>query len=448
MRETRFIERVFSRLFMLVLTSIAGTHLLLHIIIGVKSERGAERYSTMVWISLLVSLVLVFCAVCYQSRTKLRFAIACSTLNTIGTALGCIVGKNETAKMVVVYTVSLGIAVAVPFAYRVFEARISKADPKVLRKGILLTSIGVYVLLIVAGLITGKSVGGNIGSLRIGGISLQLTQLQTVLAVLYCSVALSDYSLSDTAKLACILFYLGANTAGLMSVGETGLLLVIAMTTILMIYVCLRSRVLFWVSSVLIMLLGGTCIWAAHESYVSEASGFISGKLASLYQRMNTRLALWFDPGAMDPFAEGYQYLKASDAIALGGWLGTDHHIVNVPNQHNDYIFTALILRFGAISGIVTIMLFLVVLFDGMKLALRIGHEIESNIAFGLTFVMVVQSMLMLSGSIGAIPMTGVPVAFYSESGVCTALSFCSVSFILNAEKLCDTSKGDFLCIR
>ncbi len=111
--------------------------------------------------------------------------------------------------------------------------------------------------------------------------------------------------------------------------------------------------------------IGAGILWYANGR--ADISAFLQ-KCCSMVIKIQSRITIWLHP-ENDPLGTGYQGMKAREAMALGGWFGSDYP-VKIPVEDSDYIFTSILLHMGLAVGILMVLLFLALLVEGIKLYL------------------------------------------------------------------------------
>jgi len=157
--------------------------------------------------------------------------------------------------------------------------------------------------------------------------------------------------------------------------------------------------------------------------------GFVAFKTVSHIEvRVDTWLNPWIDTGGT-----GYQITQSLFAIGSGGFFGSglgQGYPKFIPAVRTDFIFAAICEEFGILGGIAVIMLFFILLYRGMKLALRIEDRYMKAVAFGLTMTIGYQTFIIIGGVIKLIPLTGITLPFLSYGGSSMISSFATLGLL------------------
>jgi cell division protein FtsW len=125
-----------------------------------------------------------------------------------------------------------------------------------------------------------------------------------------------------------------------------------------------------------------------------------------------------------------YQIEQSKIAIANGGILGqrpgnsTQKNFL--PQPYSDFIFAIIIEEYGLIGGGLIVLLYLILLFRGIRIATKTESTFGAILTFGLSFSLVFQAMINMGVAVGLMPVTGQPLPMISMGG--TSLWFTSIA--------------------
>lgn len=162
-----------------------------------------------------------------------------------------------------------------------------------------------------------------------------------------------------------------------------------------------------------------------------------------LFSHIRIRVATWLNPWA-DINGTGYQITQALFAIASGGFFGTGVGLGNpdmIPVVTSDFIFAAICEEMGTFTGMAVIMLFLMLIYRGMKIAIEQNQSFYKILAIGISTVFAIQGIIMFGGVLKLIPLTGITIPFVSYGGSSMISSFISLAILQYASL--DHNRGD-----
>jgi cell division protein FtsW len=121
----------------------------------------------------------------------------------------------------------------------------------------------------------------------------------------------------------------------------------------------------------------------------------------------------------------------AKIAIHMGGITGVGagkSKISNfMPAAYNDFIYSIIIEEYGLVGGIIIVLLYLIFLTRGGIIIRRCNRTFPTFLATGAVTIIILQAIINMAVSAGAIPVTGQPLPWVSWGGtsqVFTALTF------------------------
>jgi len=153
-----------------------------------------------------------------------------------------------------------------------------------------------------------------------------------------------------------------------------------------------------------------------------------------IFDHVQTRVAIWLNPWA-DVEGKGYQIVQSLFAIASGGLVGTGLGLGYpgfVPEVHTDFIFAALTEEMGLLGGIGIILLYILFLYRGFRIALQAGNGFGMLLAGGLTSLLGIQAFTILGGVTKLVPLTGITLPFISYGGSSLVANFILLGLLLN----------------
>ncbi|HBF66607.1 MAG TPA: stage V sporulation protein E, partial [Clostridium sp.] len=172
--------------------------------------------------------------------------------------------------------------------------------------------------------------------------------------------------------------------------------------------------------------IGSPKIWY----FVAGAGAIIpAGVLAVvLFPYRLSRIRIWLDPWS-DPTGKGFQTIQGLYAVASGGifglGLGQSWQKTFVPESHNDIIFAIICEELGIIGAALVIILFAVLIWRGIKIAMNAKDTYGTLMATGITSVIAFQAIINIGVVTNTIPNTGQPLPFISYGG--TSLLFLTI---------------------
>ncbi|MBV9333324.1 MAG: FtsW/RodA/SpoVE family cell cycle protein [Candidatus Eremiobacteraeota bacterium] len=150
------------------------------------------------------------------------------------------------------------------------------------------------------------------------------------------------------------------------------------------------------------------------------------------YPYVQTRIAVWRNPFS-DPLGAGYQSSQAYYSLASGGLVGTGYRLGHpefIPDVATDYVYAAIAEEFGWIGAIVLLAIFLDVVRRIFATALQQPDLYTKLLATGLGATLGFQIVIIVSGVIGLLPLTGITLPFISYGGSSLVANFLLIALV------------------
>jgi rod shape determining protein RodA len=174
------------------------------------------------------------------------------------------------------------------------------------------------------------------------------------------------------------------------------------------------------------------------HSLIAKISPWIWESILRDYQR--DRLILFLNP-SQDPLGGGYHMLQSKIGIGSGGLLGSGlmqgqlTKLKFIPEQHTDFIFSALGEETGFLGTLLVLFLFFILILRLIKIATEARTDFESLIVIGITSMFIFQIMVNIFMTIGLGPVTGIPLPFMSYGRTALFVNFISLGFCLSVSR-------------
>ncbi|MFC7372033.1 putative lipid II flippase FtsW [Fictibacillus iocasae] len=173
-----------------------------------------------------------------------------------------------------------------------------------------------------------------------------------------------------------------------------------------------------------LFLLIGSCLAA-----LSLFSFLFSGEQMSRFDAA-------YDPFS-DPEQDGYQLINAYVAMAAGGLTGSGlgesvQKYGFLPEPHTDFIIAIIGEELGFLGIAVVLLLLAFIVLKGFYIGVIGKDTYGSLLAFGISGMIGVQSVVNLGAAVGVLPITGVPLPFVSYGGSSLILFMASAGILIN----------------
>jgi len=161
----------------------------------------------------------------------------------------------------------------------------------------------------------------------------------------------------------------------------------------------------------------GLSLVLAVQGLFAVATPWLWNNFLQPHQR--DRLTLFLDPNK-DPLGGGYHLLQSTVGIGSGGWFGTgllQGHLTLlrfIPEQHTDFIFSALGEELGFVGSALAVLGFVVWIWRLLQIAGKARSDVESLAVVGVGAMVMFQVVVNINMTIGLGPITGIPLPWLS----------------------------------
>jgi len=248
---------------------------------------------------------------------------------------------------------------------------------------------------------------------------------------------------SEFAKVAIIIFlsYSLSNKREKLKSFSQGLLPYLIITGIfaalMMLEPHLSGTIIIVVISVIILFVAGAQI--KHFLLLSVPAAILLGGLIFSSSYRTARFLTFLNPFA-DPQGDGWQVVNSLYAIGSGGWFGKGlgrslQKFLYIPEPQNDFILAILAEELGIVGVLVVLLLFLIFIWRGIKIALNAPDMFGCLLAIGITSLVAVQVVINVGVVTSSIPVTGQPLPFFSYGGTSLVIMMAAIGILLNISR-------------
>jgi cell division protein FtsW (lipid II flippase) len=202
--------------------------------------------------------------------------------------------------------------------------------------------------------------------------------------------------------------------------------------------------------------LGMVYVATGRTLYVASGLTLFVGGAALLYnalQHVQDRVTIWLHPWtdervycALNGRLEfrqdcaSYQLVKSLYSIANGGFGGTGlgegtfaspAGAELIPHLRTDFIYSAIAQELGLIGAAALLLVYMLFVARGMRIALRADDGFSKLLAAGLTFGFALQTFIIVGGVLRVVPLTGITLPFVSYGGTSIVANFLLVAGLL-----------------
>ena len=201
--------------------------------------------------------------------------------------------------------------------------------------------------------------------------------------------------------------------------------------------------------------------------YVGLGAGLFVAGAAGVYHmvaHVRDRVTIWLHPwtdhavycginGKMLPRQDcaSYQLVKSLYSVAHGNWFGTGlgkgtfettegHQLI--PYLNTDFIYSALAQELGLVGVAALLLVYMLFVARGFKIAMLADDGFSKLLAVGLTFAFALQTFIIVGGILRLIPLTGITLPFISYGGSSVVANFVLLAGLLLVSNRANAERG------
>ena len=283
--------------------------------------------------------------------------------------------------------------------------------------------IAVVLLLLVFEPSLGQTVGGSARWLKVG-------PLPAVHPAEFAKLALVVYVAHWLAKR-------GARIDGLLTGTLPFLVIFLPLVALVLKEPDLGTSMVLAVTGITLFVLAGANL--VHFGLL-VAGGFVGVVMFALHGYQLERIRAWIDPWA-DPAGIGFHSVQGLLALGSGGLLGLGLGQSRgagglfLPNASNDFIFAVIGEEFGLIGCGLVVALFIILAYQGIRIALSAPDTFGALLAAGITTWLCVQAFINIGVVVALFPITGITLPFISAGGSSLTISLAAVGILLSISR-------------
>lgn len=284
--------------------------------------------------------------------------------------------------------------------------------------------LGSFILLVVVLTPLGKTVNGSARWIAFGGLTIQPSEVAKFAVVLYMShylVRRQDQIRSGLKGVLPASMIVGGTIGLFMGEPDFGASLVLMVSLFGMLF------------------LAGAPLKHFAILLVAGVSGAVGLAFSAEY-RVQRLMSFWnaWD----DAYGTDYQLSQSLIAFGRGDWFGVGlghsvQKLFYLPEAHTDFVFAIYAEEFGLVGVLVLLLAFYGFIQAGIRIgsnAMKQGMLKEAYLAYGMIFLMLMQTIINISVCMGLFPTKGLTLPFISYGGSSLIMVFLMFGILLRID--------------
>ncbi|MCS7241694.1 MAG: putative lipid II flippase FtsW [Candidatus Caldatribacterium sp.] len=138
-----------------------------------------------------------------------------------------------------------------------------------------------------------------------------------------------------------------------------------------------------------------------------------------------------------DPRGKGFHILQSLIALGSGGIWGrglgeSRQKFFFLPDRHTDFIYAIVGEELGFVGTVFVVILFGIILWRGLRIALQSGEEFEGLLAMGIVGSILMQALVNMGAVLRLLPVTGITLPFVSYGSSSLFVTLVKVGVLFN----------------
>lgn len=144
--------------------------------------------------------------------------------------------------------------------------------------------------------------------------------------------------------------------------------------------------------------------------------------------------------GIKDPTQASYHVRRSFEAVVKGGWVGVGigratTKMTGLPVPPTDSIFAVIAEELGIVGALGTVLLYVLIIWRGLRIAQKAPDMLGSLLAAGLTFWIAAEAVINMLVMVGLFPFAGNALPFISAGGSNLTASMVAIGILLNVSR-------------
>ncbi len=178
--------------------------------------------------------------------------------------------------------------------------------------------------------------------------------------------------------------------------------------------------------------------------YIGVLAGLVAvvaplGWFFVLQDYQKSRILTFLYP-EMDPLGSGYHVIHSKITVGSGKLFGTglfegaSQYYDYLPARHTDFIFSVICEELGFIGAVAAIGLLIAIIVRCVQIGLSARNDLGKYICMGVAAMFAFHLIENVGMCIGLMPVTGIPLPFFSYGGSSMLTNFIAIGLVMNVK--------------
>ena len=320
-----------------------------------------------------------------------------------------------------------GIYAVIGVAGMFYISRLDYKKIQALTPVMLIVSLVLVILVLIPGI--GKVVNGARRWLGVGSLTIQPSEIVKYTLPLFLAHCLA----------------MRKNPINTVKEFVPFMLLIVVFAGLILLEPHMSGAIVVGFVGIIVLIIGGTKLRYFLVPFMTALPIGIALIVSSPYRLK--RITTFMNPEA-DMLGDGYQIVQSLYAIGSGGLFGlglgqSRQKFLYIPEPHNDFIFSIICEELGFVGALFVILLFALLIKRGIHIASNAPDRFSCLAVSGIILLIAFQVIINILVVTSSIPVTGMPLPFFSYGGSALVFTLLGMGFILNVSRNLKDSKSN-----
>ena len=135
------------------------------------------------------------------------------------------------------------------------------------------------------------------------------------------------------------------------------------------------------------------------------------------------------------PYQAQQSYIAIASGHVIGKGPGKSDQRNFLPHPYSDFVYAIIIEEYGMVGGVFVLLLYIVLLYRGMRVVANSDRAFGGLLSAGLSFAIVIQALVNIGVTVGLGPVTGQTLPLVSMGGTSLLFTGLSLGIVLSVSR-------------
>ncbi|MEQ9426210.1 MAG: putative peptidoglycan glycosyltransferase FtsW [Cyclobacteriaceae bacterium] len=195
------------------------------------------------------------------------------------------------------------------------------------------------------------------------------------------------------------------------------------------------TALLLFITCLIVMFIGRVPVqYLAMLVMIGALTGSVAMMIGQRWDTVTSRIESFFD-GDEIPYQAEQSFIAIANGGITGKGPGNSDQTTFLPSSYSDFIYSIIIEEYGLLGGGFVLILYLMLLYRGMRAVISSEKAYGGLLSAGLSFALVLQAMVNMGVAVGLLPITGLTLPLVSMGGTSQLFTGIAIGIILSISR-------------